>query len=114
MGASGRMGRAVVRLAAEAGDIEVACAVATVDVGVDAGELAGTRRLGVVVTSDLGAIAATGARVVVDFSSPAAIAPLAAVAARAKLAVVSGTTGIDDAGRAALDRAAADVAVLWE
>lgn len=113
LGASGRMGRAVVRIAHEAG-MKLVLAVSAADAGKDAGELAGISALGVPVTSDLGALAASGAQVLIDFSSPAAIAEAAPVAARAGVAVVSGTTGLTDANRAALDEAAARVPVLWE
>ncbi len=42
------------------------------------------------------------------------IARLAPIAARAGVAIVSGTTGLDAAARAALDAASANVPVLWE
>ena len=112
-GASGRMGRAVVRLATEGGDA-VVCAVSSTDVGADAGELAGVKRLGVPVVADAAAIAASGADAVIDFSAPSAVPAVAEAAARARCALVSGTTGLDDAAKAALDRAAKDVPVLWE
>ena len=71
VGASGRMGRAVVGLAAGAG-MEVVCAVGASDVGRDAGELAGAAAIGVPVVSDVGAIGGAGADVVIDFSGPRA------------------------------------------
>jgi 4-hydroxy-tetrahydrodipicolinate reductase len=112
-GASGRMGRAVVRVAAERGH-QVASAVATAEVGADAGTLAGIAPLGVAVAASLDVLGRSGANVVVDFSSPAAVPALADACAAAGLALVSGTTGLDEAGRAALDRAASRVPVLWE
>jgi 4-hydroxy-tetrahydrodipicolinate reductase len=113
VGASGKMGRSVVRLALGRG-IEVGCAVGSSDVGRDIGELAGTGALGVPVVDDVAAVAASRADVVIDFSAPAATAALAAVAARAGIAIVSGTTGLGELERAALGRAAERVAVLWE
>jgi 4-hydroxy-tetrahydrodipicolinate reductase len=113
IGASGRMGRAIVRLARDAG-VEIVCAVAATDVGADAGELAGIGRIGVAIASDVGAIAAARAHVAIEFASPAATVALAEVAASAGVAIVSGTTGLDEAARAALDRAATTVPVLWE
>jgi 4-hydroxy-tetrahydrodipicolinate reductase len=112
-GASGRMGRAVLRVAVERGH-EVACAIATADVGADAGTLAGLAPLGVAVAGSLDALAGARADVVVDFSAPGAVPALADACAACGVALVSGTTGLDDAGRAALDRAAARVPVLWE
>jgi 4-hydroxy-tetrahydrodipicolinate reductase len=59
------------------------------------------------------AAALLGADVVIDFSTSSAVAPLAALAVRQRVALVSGTTGLDDAAREALDRAASSVPVLW-
>jgi 4-hydroxy-tetrahydrodipicolinate reductase len=113
LGATGRMGRAVVRLAHEAG-MRVVCAVGVGDEGRDAGELAGIGAIGTPVTSDAKAVASSGAQVLIDFSAPAALAAAAAVCAGAGIALVSGTTGLDDAAKRALDDAAARCAVLWE
>jgi 4-hydroxy-tetrahydrodipicolinate reductase len=107
------MGRAIVRLASDAA-VDVVCAVAASDVGKDAGELAGIGRTGVLVTSSLEAVAESQAAVVIDFSTPAVTALVAAVAARAGIAIVSGTTGLDTAARAALAAASAHVPVLSE
>ncbi len=114
VGASGRMGRAIVRLARETDNVEIVCAIAATDVGADVGELAGIGRTGVVVAKDVANIAAARADVAIDFSGPAATVALAGVAESAGFAIVSGTTGLDDAARAALDRAAMGVPVLWE
>jgi 4-hydroxy-tetrahydrodipicolinate reductase len=111
VGASGRMGRAVVRLAIEEG-MTVAHAIGTTDVGADAGTLAGAETIGVRVGSDLGAIANVDA--IVDFSSPAVTAAVAAAAQRAKAALVSGTTGVDEKGQSALASCAQEVPTLWE
>ncbi len=113
VGASGRMGRAVVRLAHEAGD-EIVCAIGTTEVGRDAGDLAGVGPLGMCVASGLAALEHARAEVVVDFSTPAATLALAAVAAASGPALVSGTTGLGDDVRAALDRVSARIPLLWE
>jgi 4-hydroxy-tetrahydrodipicolinate reductase len=62
------------------------------------------------VTEDVAA-ALLGARVVVDFSLPAAVPELLRLAARQGVAVVSGTTGLTDAS--ILERAAQQIPVLW-
>jgi 4-hydroxy-tetrahydrodipicolinate reductase len=113
VGASGRMGRAVVALA-RADGIEIVCAVGATDVGRDAGELAGIGPIGTCVVDGLAALEHARADVVIDFSAPAATLALASVAATAGSAIVSGTTGLGEDARAALDRASAQVAVLWE
>jgi 4-hydroxy-tetrahydrodipicolinate reductase len=108
------MGLAVLRLA-RAGGIEIvggACAAADPALGRDLGELAGIGPLGVVASADVAA-ALLGAEVVIDFSTAAAVSGLAALAARQGVALVSGTTNLDDAAKAALDRAASAVPVLW-
>jgi 4-hydroxy-tetrahydrodipicolinate reductase len=113
VGASGRMGRAVVALA-RAGGLEIVCAVGTTDAGRDVGELAGIGPIGVCVVDGLAAIEQCGADVVVDFSAPSATMALAGIAAAAGSAIVSGTTGLGDDARAAIDCASKRVAVLWE
>ncbi|HMR07677.1 MAG TPA: 4-hydroxy-tetrahydrodipicolinate reductase [Polyangiaceae bacterium] len=114
-GATGRMGLAVARLAHAAEDMEIVGAVcSSVDPGQDRdiGELAGLGTVGVVATADLGA-GLLGADVVIDFSTASAVPGLLAVAARNKVAVVSGTTNLDAAGKQALEKAAEAVPVLW-
>jgi 4-hydroxy-tetrahydrodipicolinate reductase len=112
-GATGRMGRTVVRLCQESDDLQLvgACAASgDPHLGEDAGALAGVATAGVAVTDDMAA-ALLGAQVVVDFSLPGALNALARLAARQKVAVVSGTTGVSDLGP--LDEAAASIPVLW-
>lgn len=113
VGASGRMGRAVVRLAQQAG-LDVVCAVAATDIGRDVGELAGIGAIGTPVADGFAAIEQARADVAIDFSSPGATLALVPIAAAAGTAIVSGTTGLGDDARAALDRAASRVAVIWE
>lgn len=113
LGANGRMGRAVVRLAHAAG-MNVVCALGVGDEGRDAGELAGIGPIGTKVVSDVSALASSGAQVLIDFTAPAALVRAASVCAEAGIAIVSGTTGLDDAAKAALDVASAKCAVLWE
>jgi 4-hydroxy-tetrahydrodipicolinate reductase len=67
---------------------------------------------GVRIESDPAA-ALAGCRVAIDFSVPAASLRLVAAAADAGVACVVGTTGIDAAGRAALERAAARIPLVF-
>jgi 4-hydroxy-tetrahydrodipicolinate reductase len=109
------MGLAIARLAQAAEDLQIVGAVCAPDdpgLGRDVGELAGVGTLGVEVTADLQS-GLLGADVVIDFSSAKAVRTLLAAAARGKVAVVSGTTNLDDATRAALAKAAESVPVLW-
>lgn len=114
-GATGRMGLAVARLACAAGDIEIVGGSAAPDdphQGRDIGELAGIGSIGVAVTADL-ASALLSAEVVIDFSVASVVKSLVQVAARSKVAVVSGTTNLDADAKAALDKAAQTIPVLW-
>jgi 4-hydroxy-tetrahydrodipicolinate reductase len=109
------MGLAIARLAQTAADVQIVggvCSDQDPGAGRDIGELAGLGQLGVVTTPDI-ASGLLGADVVIDFSTAAAVAPLLAVAARQKVAVVSGTTNLDDAAKKAFERAAQSVPVLW-
>jgi 4-hydroxy-tetrahydrodipicolinate reductase len=94
MGARGRMGQAIARLAPDHG-AEVVLAIDK-----DQGELAGLKK--------------SGADVLIDFSSPDAALGGARACADAGVALVSGTTGLDESQRDALSDAAKHVAVLWE
>jgi len=114
-GATGRMGLAIARLAQAAGDVQIVggvCADQDPGLGRDIGELAGIGSIGVVTSADV-ASALLGADVVIDFSVAPAVTSLLAVAARQKVAVVSGTTNLDDAAKKAFDKAAQSVPVLW-
>ncbi len=114
-GATGRMGLAIARLAHASTDVQIVggiCSDTDPGLGKDIGELAGIGQLGVVTTADI-ASGLLGADVVIDFSVAAAVPSLLSVAARQKIAVVSGTTNIDDAVKKALDRAAQIVPVMW-
>jgi 4-hydroxy-tetrahydrodipicolinate reductase len=113
-GASGRMGRTVARLAAAEGAAIVGAIASgeSAALGRDVGDLAGVAHAGVEVSADV-ASSLLGADVVIDFSTPAGLRALLPLAARARVAVVSGTTRLDAACEAALDDAAKVVPVLW-
>ncbi len=112
-GAAGRMGRAVARCALEAGCTLVGAADSAPGAeGRDVGDLAGVGPVGVAVSADV-ASALLGADVVIDFSHAGAVAALAKQAARLGVAVVSGTTRLEEVASRALDDAALTVPVLW-
>jgi len=113
LGANGKMGRAVVRIAHGMG-MRLVAAIGAGDIGIDAGVLAGVGELGVKVSADLNDLSKSGAQVLVDFSTPAVVANAIEVCASAGIAIASGTTGLGDGEKKALDAAAAKVAVLWE
>ncbi|MBI3678580.1 MAG: 4-hydroxy-tetrahydrodipicolinate reductase [Proteobacteria bacterium] len=94
-GASGRMGRALVRAVSEADDLELTGALVRhghPDLGADAGTLIGAKTMGVTLTDDpLPAIAETQA--LIDFTVAKASVELAALTAQARIVHVMGTTG---------------------
>ncbi|MFN3936017.1 MAG: 4-hydroxy-tetrahydrodipicolinate reductase [Gemmobacter sp.] len=98
-GASGRMGRTLVRLLSTSDRLRLAACVERPGhdwIGQDVGEAMGGAALGVRVTDDpLEAFA--GAQGAVDFTSPAATVEFAAIAAQARLVHVIGTTGLEPA-----------------
>jgi 4-hydroxy-tetrahydrodipicolinate reductase len=113
-GAGGRMGRVLVRAATEDKGFSVIGAVEGHDaaaLGKDAGELAGVGALGVKVTADAGALAAN-ADAVLDFTTPSATVALAAVAAKAKVVHVIGTTGLSAADEQKIAAAAQETVVV--
>jgi 4-hydroxy-tetrahydrodipicolinate reductase len=105
-GASGRMGQALLRLCAEQADCQVVAAVTRkspaqrVAEGVPffaASELSG------VPTFD----------VAIDFSLPEGFDPILELCVARGAALVSGTTGLSDPQRAALDAAAVKIPLVW-
>ncbi|WP_437595105.1 4-hydroxy-tetrahydrodipicolinate reductase [Sorangium sp. So ce1000] len=113
-GASGKMGQAIVRLAANE-RVQVVGAIVSRGssrIGRDVGELAGTGNIGVAMSDDTSA-GLLGADVVIDFSRPEALPRLLHLAMRAKVAVVSGTTRLDGTCERLLDETAQHVPVLW-
>ncbi|GJD57505.1 4-hydroxy-tetrahydrodipicolinate reductase [Methylobacterium dankookense] len=108
VGAGGRMGRMLIRAAAQAEGCTLTGAIERegADVlGQDAGVLAGLQPLGVPVTDDpLAAFAATDG--VLDFTAPAATVFYAELAAQARIVHVVGTTGLSEDDLAKLRAAA--------
>lgn len=92
IGASGRMGRAIARVAAESGTATIAHAIGS-----------GT---------DLNAVSPDSVDVLVDFSSPAALPAVLALACRIGRPLLVGSTGLTPDHNHAIDQAAREVAVL--
>lgn len=115
IGASGRMGQAIVRLAAESSDLRIVGAVVAPEsdpIGRDVGEYAGVGTVGVEMTGDLHS-GLLGADVAIDFSTATLAADVFLHCERQGVGIVSGTTNLDARSEAALDRAATKVPALW-
>jgi len=114
-GASGRMGQSIAAVLNEDRDANL---VAAMDregcglIGTDMGALLGAAPSGVAITSDVEEFL-SNVEVVIDFSIPSATAKLLPLCAGQHIPMVIGTTGLDAATRAALERAAERVPVVF-
>lgn len=114
IGATGRMGTAIIRACAAEGPLEIVAAVASAGskfLGRDAGEVAGARALGVKVQGELPPDLA-GAKVAIDFSRPDLSLRALNVCRAARVPVVIGTTGHGVEFEARVAGAARDIGVL--
>jgi 4-hydroxy-tetrahydrodipicolinate reductase len=110
-GAAGRMGQRLIALAKQDGGFDVVGAVERPDhpaQGRDAGEVAGVGAIGVPVAYDL----RSTPQVLIDFTSPDSMRHWLKSCRDRGIAMVIGTTGLQEQDHAAIERAAGDVAVL--
>jgi 4-hydroxy-tetrahydrodipicolinate reductase len=113
-GASGRMGRMLIEAVQAAPDTELVGALDVAGspaIGSDAGAYAG-QLTGVVIQSDLGK-ALLDADVLIDFTRPEGTLRHLAYCAAHGVKLVIGTTGFDDAGKAAIRAAAEKTAIVF-
>ncbi|MGB9341440.1 MAG: 4-hydroxy-tetrahydrodipicolinate reductase, partial [Polyangiales bacterium] len=114
-GAAGRMGQSIAAVLSE--DLE-ASLVAAMDregselIGRDMGVLTGAAPSGVRITSDVEEFL-SNVEVVIDFSIASATAKLLPLCAGQHIPMVIGTTGLDASTRAALERAAERVPIVF-
>ncbi|KAF1711673.1 4-hydroxy-tetrahydrodipicolinate reductase [Pseudoxanthomonas sacheonensis] len=105
-GASGRMGEALLRLCAEQGGCQVVAAVTRKSPAqrvIDGVPFFAAKELSGVPAFD----------VAIDFSLPEGFDPVLDLCVVRGAALVSGTTGLSDAQRAALDEAAKSIPLVW-
>jgi 4-hydroxy-tetrahydrodipicolinate reductase len=111
-GCTGKMGRTLVRLASRDPAFEIVAAVTEADdpaLGQDVGSLAGVDGLQIRVRDSCEA----ACDALIEFSSPAGCRVWANWCAEHAVPLVSGTTGLEQADRAALEAAANRVPVVW-
>lgn len=114
LGAGGRMGRILIQAVHDAG-YSLAAAVERSEsslIGTDAGELAGIGTLGVKVVGDLKQVL-NDCDVVVDFTAPAATIEHLKLCREAGVAIVIGTTGLNDQQKAILAQSATHAPVVY-
>ena len=113
-GPAGRMGRTIVRAISESEQFQLIGALGVSGrsyAGKDAGELAGCPAMGVPVTEDPSAVLAR-ADALVDFTTAAASAQLAKLAAEASVPHVIGSTGFSPEQEAEIAQAARAVPIV--
>jgi len=113
-GASGRMGRTLIREIAQGSGIALCGALEAEghpNLGMDSGSLAGMQPNGMTVTADPLPLLAD-AQAVIDFTIPKVSLILANLAAQARIVHVIGTTGFDARGEAQIAAAARHAVVV--
>ena len=114
VGVSGRMGLCLIKAAALSDQAELTVAVSrpeSLAIAKDAGELAGISTLGLPVGDDLAAML-DQFDVLIDFTRPDASMNYIEICRQAGKAVVIGTTGYNEAQKAAIAAAAKDIAIV--
>ena len=109
------MGQAIIRCARRLNDIQIVAAIEAKEcplLGKDAGIVAGTMDIGVLISDDARK-GADKADVLIDFSFPSSSARHALLAAELKKPIVFGTTGLNKEEKESLKKASARTAVLW-
>jgi 4-hydroxy-tetrahydrodipicolinate reductase len=115
LGATGRMGQALVRLIDGVADLKLVGAGTEpghADIGQDAGSLAGVTATGVTVTDDV-ATAVASAQVVIDFTLPDALRAHLAACTTSGSAMVIGTTGFSGEHHQAIADASRNIAIVY-
>ncbi|UQY44814.1 4-hydroxy-tetrahydrodipicolinate reductase [Mixta hanseatica] len=115
IGAPGRMGRQLIQAIEQTDGVSLGAALAREGsslVGSDAGELAGIGKLGVTVSDSLEA-AVNHFDILIDFTRPEATLTWLDFCRRHKKGMVIGTTGFDEAGKAAIKQAAQEIAIVF-
>ena len=114
-GAGGRMGRQLIQAVQAAENVELGAAFerkGSTLLGADAGELAGIGHLGVVVSDDLQA-QKNNFDLLIDFTRPQGTLEHIAFCLANNKKMVIGTTGFDEAGKAAIHAASEKIAVVF-
>src|SRR5256714_3454245 len=110
-GANGRMGRRLIALARESAVFTIVAAIERPEHPMtqrDAGEIAGVGHIGVPITPEL----APTPQVLIDFTAPPSMRHWLKTCRDREIAMLIGTTGMQDSDHATIDQAARDIAIL--
>ena len=115
VGAAGRMGKTLIEAVTAADGVTLAAATELPDstlIGVDAGELSGVGKLGVLISHSLTKVI-DDFDVVIDFTGPAATMVHLDVCRKHGKAMVIGTTGLMDEQKGRISDAADDIGIVF-
>lgn len=115
VGAAGRMGKTLIEAVDQADGLTLGAATEQPDstlIGVDAGEVAGVGKRGVLISHSLTKVV-DAFDLVIDFTSPAATMVHLDVCRQHGKGMVIGTTGLDEAQKARINDAAQDIAIVF-
>lgn len=113
-GCGGRMGRTLVQAISQDKGLELCQATERSEsphLGLDAGELAGVGKMGVVIKPTL-EVSPDACQVLIDFTSPAAALIHLGICQQAGWSLVLGTTGFDQSARASISAASRDIGIV--
>ena len=113
-GAAGRMGSTIVRLVHQSGSMKVVGAVeasANPQINKDAGDVAGVGAIGIPITAELQPLL-KGQVLIIEFSAPDATLEHARLAAKKKVPIVVGTTGMNPAQLAEIKKRSRQTPIL--
>jgi 4-hydroxy-tetrahydrodipicolinate reductase len=114
-GAAGRMGKTLIEAVQQAAGAQLTAAFERkggASVGIDAGDLIGVGKLGVVVTDDVSA-KVNEFDVLIDFTAPEATIAHVQLCRQAHKKMVIGTTGLSDADKAVITQAASSLPIVF-
>ncbi|RKZ45827.1 MAG: 4-hydroxy-tetrahydrodipicolinate reductase, partial [Gammaproteobacteria bacterium] len=114
-GAAGRMGKTILEVCSETDNVEIGAAIeysGSSMIGVDAGEQAGIGNIGVAITDDISKVT-DQFDVLIDFTVATSFTDNLEKCHAAGKGMVIGTTGLDDAQKELINKAAEDVPIVF-
>lgn len=114
-GAAGRMGKTILEVCDDTEEVEICAAIEHGEspmIGTDAGEQAGLGKLGVIITDDILSVA-DDFDVLIDFTFAASVPGNVEKCRTANKKMVIGTTGLSNEQRDMIDKASADIAIVF-
>ncbi|MBD0845175.1 4-hydroxy-tetrahydrodipicolinate reductase [Pectobacterium versatile] len=115
VGAGGRMGRQLIQAIEQMDGVILGAALERSGsslIGSDAGELAGLGKSGITVNESLDAVQ-NDFDILIDFTRPEGTLAHLAFCRQHRKGMIIGTTGFDDAGKAAIKQAAQDIGIVF-